>query len=192
MARIPIRRPLLLQQNGNMHLQKPPIADDATSLFQGGDLVFIGPGLAGVPAAGRLGLVPTTTAVPAESQVVWGISPDGSKTATQVPPEAFFGENHYCFSVEDAIIEMNITNAAGGVGDATVNNGAVGPQLSAVTLGAFYGIRTNAVNYVGVQMVDVSNTTNTLVQVVGIAPNQTTVDYNGRVLVKIPRAKLQG
>lgn len=183
MARIPIRRPLLLQQNGNMHLQKPPISDGANA-FSAGDLVQIS-------AAGALQLVPNTTAT-ALTKLVWGQTPDASHASTDTPPTAFFGENHYCFSVEDAIIEMNITNTAGGVGDASVNNGAAGPQLSAVTLGASYGIRTDAATYVGVQMVDISNTTNTLVQVVGLSPNQTTADYNGRVLVKIPRAQLQG
>jgi len=183
MARIPIRRPLLLQQSGNMHVQKPPISDGANAFVQG-DLVQLS-------AAGTLQLVPTTTAT-ALTKLVWGQTPDNSKVAADVPPVAFFGENHYCFSVEDAIIEMNITNAAGGVGDATVNNGAAGPQLSAVTLGASYGILTTAATYVGVQMVDVSNVTNTLVQVVALGPNQTVADYNGRVLVKIPRAQLQG
>lgn len=165
-----------------MHIQRNPVPDGANA-FRAGDLVQI--------SAGVLLLVPNTTAT-ATTQLVWGQTPDDSKLATDVPPVAFFGENHYCFSVEDATIEMNITNAAGGVGDATVNNGAAGPQLSAVTLGAVYGIRTDAATYVGVQMVDVGNTTNTLVQVIGISPNQTTADYNGRVLVRIPRAKLQG
>lgn len=190
MARIPIRRPLLLQQSGNMHLQKPPIPDGANS-FKAGDLVQL-------TGSGQLQLVPDSTAT-AGTRLFWGQTPDDSKAATDVPPVAFFGENHYCFSLEDAIIEMNITNGgtvaaktAAGVGDATVNNGTVGPQLSAVTLGASYAIRSDAVGYVGVQMVWVTETANPAVQVVGIAPNQTTADYNGRVLVKIPRAQLQG
>lgn len=182
MATAKIRRPTLLQQHGNLHTQRPPIPDSSNT-FVGGDLVQI--------SSGALLLVPTTSGT-ASTQLVWGQTPDDSKTATQIPPEAFFGQNHYCFDVTDAIIEMNITNSSGGVGDATTNNGAAGPQLSAVTIGASYGIRTDAASYVGVQMVDVSNTTNTLVTVVGIAPNQSLADYNGRVLVKIPKAKIQG
>lgn len=165
-----------------MHTQRPPIGDGGNS-FKAGDLVQI--------ASGVLQLVPTTTAT-ASTQLVWGTTPDDSKASTDVPPVAFFGETHYCFDVTDAIIEMNITNASGGVGDATTNNGAAGPQLSAVTIGAVYGIRTDATNYSGVQMLDTGNTTNTLVQVIAIAPNQSTTDYNGRVLVKIPKAKIQG
>lgn len=177
-----IRRPVLVQQYGNMNTQRPPVGDGANA-FKASDLVQI--------SAGALQLVPNTTAT-ASTQLVWGQTPDDSKLATDIPPQAFFGENHYCFDLTDGIIEMNITNASGGVGDATTNNGAAGPQLSAVVIGASYGIRTDAANNVGVQMVDVSNTTNTLVQVVGIAPNQSLADFNGRVLVKIPKAKLQG
>lgn len=182
MALIPVRRPVLLSQQGNLHTQRPPVGDGANTFYKG-DLVQV--------SSGSLLLVPNTSAT-ASTQLVWGVTPDDSKTSTQKPPDAFFGENHYCFDVTDAIIEMNITNTAGGVGDATTNNGAAGPQLSAVTIGASYGIKTDATNYVGIQMVNISETTNTLVQVVGLAPNQATADYNGRVLVKIPKAKIQG
>jgi hypothetical protein len=177
-----IRRPHTVQTNGNLFIQRPPISD-STNTFVAGDLVQI--------SAGVLQLVPNTTST-ASTQLVWGQTPDGSHTSTDIPPTTLFGENHYCFDVTDVTIAMNITNSSGGVGDATTNNGAAGPQLSAVTIGASYGIRTDATNYVGVQMLDVSNTTNTLVQVVGIAPNQSLSDYNGRVIVKIPKAKIQG
>lgn len=177
-----IRRPVLLQQFGNMNIQRPPVPD-GTNAFKAGDLVQI--------SAGNLLLVPATSAT-ATTQLVWGQTPDDSKLATDIPPQAFFGENHYCFDLTDAIIEMNITNTAAGVGDATTNNGGAGPQLSALVIGAAYGIRSDAVNFVGIQMVDVNATANTLVTCVGIAPNQSLADYNGRGLFKIPKAKIQG
>lgn len=177
-----IRRPLLLQQPGNMNTQKPPIGDGSNAFVQY-DLVQI--------TSGVLLLVPNTTST-ASTKLVWGQTQDSSHLSTDVPPVAFFGENHYCIDVTDQIIEMNITNSSGGVGDSVTNNGAAGPQLSSITIGASYGIRTDATNFVGVQMVDISNTTNTLVQVVGISPNQLLTDYNGRVLVKIPKAQIQG
>lgn len=183
MALAKIRRPLLLQQQGNMNVQRAPIADGANT-FVAGDLVQIN-------ASGQLQLVPNTSAT-ALTKLVWGQTPDSSKLATDIPPVAFFGENHYCFDPTDAIFEMNITNTAGGVGDATTNNGAAGPQLSAVLIGASYAIKTDCTNYVGVQMVNISDVTNTVVTVVGLAPNQTTADYNGRVLVKIPKSQIQG
>jgi hypothetical protein len=184
-----IRRPMLVQQYGNMNTQRAPVGDGSNT-FVAGDLVQL--------AAGVLLLVPDTTAV-ATTQLVWGQTPDNSKLATDIPPVAFYGENHYCFDLTDAIVEMNITNGgtvagktAAGVGDATTNNGTVGPQLSAVTIGAKYGIRSDAVNYVGVQMLWVTETANGWVTVVGIAPNQSLADYNGRVLVKFPKANIQG
>lgn len=165
-----------------MHVQKPPVSDGSNS-FTAGDLVQV--------SAGLLQVVPATSGT-ASTKLVWGQTPDSSKLSTDIPPVSFFGENHYCFDLSDAIIEMNITNTAAGVGDATTNNGAAGPQLSALVIGASYGIRLDAVNYVGIQMVNVNETTNTLVQCVGIAPNQSLSDYNGRALFKIPKAQLQG
>lgn len=177
-----IRRPYLIQQYGNMNTQRQPVPDGSNA-FTAGDLVQV--------SSGNLQVVPATSAT-ATTQLVWGQTPDNSHLATDIPPAVFFGENHYCFDLTDAIIEMNITNGSAGVGDATTNNGAAGPQLSALVIGASYGIRLDAVNYVGVQMVDTAATTNTLVTCVGIAPNQSLADYNGRGLFKIPKAKIQG
>lgn len=176
MAAIPVRRPTLLQQFGNMRRQKPPVTDGANS-FKAGDIVQI--------SAGALQLVPTN------GVLAWGQTPDDSKAAGLKPPEAFFGENHYCFDLHEAIIEMNITNTAGGVGDSVVNNGAAGPTLSSVVIGAVHPIKTDCANFVGVQLVNTSVNTTPLVTVVGIAPNQTTADNNPRVLFRIPQNLLQ-
>ena len=185
MARINIRRPQLLSQAGNMHAQKPPVPDGSNS-FSAFDLVQVN-------ASGQLQIVPNTSAT-ALTKLVWGMTPDSSKAPTDVPPTAFFGENHYCFDLTDAVIEMNLTNAAGGVGDASVNNGNAGPTMltAGFVIGGFYGLKNDATNYSGVQMVNVAETTNTVVQVIGVAPNQTTADFNPRVLCKIPKAQLQG
>lgn len=171
-----IRRPNIVQVAGNMARQRPPIGDGGNA-FYAGDLVYI--------ASGVLALVPT------DGVLVWGQTKDDSHTSTQKPPDAFFGENHYCESVEECTIEMNITNDAGGVGDATTNNGAAGPQLSAAAIGTAYGIHAGATDYVGVQMVNVEELTATLVTVVGYAPNQSLTDYNGRVLVRPIASKIQ-
>lgn len=177
-----IKRPVLLQQTGNMNLQRPPVGDGSNA-FKAGDLVQI--------VSGVLQLVPNTSGT-ASTKLVWGQTPDASHLSTDIPPVAFFGENHYCFDISEGIIEMNITNTSGGVGDSVTNNGAAGPQLSAVTIGASYAIKTDCTNFVGVQMLNISDTTNTVVTVIALSPNQSLTDYNGRVLVKVPKAQIQG
>lgn len=180
--------PAVLRKNQNMFVQKPPVGDGGNT-FPAGALVQI--------AAGVLVAVPSTTAgLNHASQYVYGQTPDASKAAGLKPPDAFFGENHYVFDISDCEIEMNITNAAGGVGDPTTNNGAAGPQLSAVTIGAAYGLKFGATNYADVHFVDLSKTVddgtagnNTVVRVVAIVEGQALTDYNGRVRVRIlPRA----
>jgi hypothetical protein len=183
--------PAAIRTNQNMFVQKPPVGDGGNS-FKAGALVQI--------AAGVLVAVPSTTAgLNHASQYVYGQTPDDSKAAGLKPPDAFFGENHYCFDIAPGEIEMNITNAAGGVGDAVTNNGAAGPQLSAVTIGAAYGIKFGATNYAVVHFVDLSKTVddgtagnNTVVRVVGIVEGQALTDYNGRVRVKILPRCVQG
>lgn len=191
MAIAKILMPAAIRQNQNMFVQKPPVGDGANS-FKAGALVQI--------AAGVLVAVPSTTAgLNHASQYIFGQTPDDSKAAGLVPPAAFFGENHYCFDLANCEIEMNITNAAGGVGDATTNNGAAGPQLSAVTIGAAYGIKFGATNFADVHFVDLSKTVddgtagnNTVVRVTAIVDGQALADFNGRVRCKILPRAVQG
>ncbi len=192
MAIAKILMPAVLRTNQNMFVQKPPVGDGGNS-FKAGALVQI--------SGGVLVAVPTTAAgLNHASQYVYGQTPDDSKAAGLKPPDAFFGENHYCFDLANAEIEMNITNAAGGVGDAVTNNGAAGPQLSAITIGAAYGIKLGGAGgtYPDVQFVnkdtivdDGTAGNNTLVRVVGIVEGQALTDYNGRVRVKILSRCLQ-
>lgn len=191
MAIAKVLMPASLRMNQNMFIQSPPVGDGGNS-FKAGALVQI--------AAGVLVAVPSTTAgLNHASQYVYGQTPDDSKAAGLKPPEAFFGENHYPWMLKDVELEMNITNAAGGVGDATTNNGAAGPQLSAVTIGAAYGLRFGATNFADVHFVDLSKVTddgtagnNTVVRVVAIVDGQSLADYNGRVRVRILPRCVQG
>lgn len=123
-----------------------------------------------------------------------GFCMEASATSAAVnPPTSRRNPNkHFPFNLRDVIFLMNITDASGNVG---VANSA--PQLSAVTIGQSYAIlRPTSGTYTGYQMLDSSDTTNTLVTVVdkpvlvdGVANVAAT--YNGIVAVKIIPSKLQ-
>lgn len=156
-----------------MNVQKP-IAPDSANTFKAGSLVYL--------VAGVLTLIAT------DGVLCYGQTPDISHAATEIPPQAFFGENHYCFSPLDAEFEINV----GAVSANALVIGASAQTIAAVTLGAVYGIATpTSGTYAGIQVLDPTDTTNTLFQVVGFVDGVLSDDYNGRVRVKIIPSKIQ-
>lgn len=172
----PIIMPRLVRQFGNMQAQKAPISDGGNSFLAGSLVVISSAVLAAVATAGVL---------------VYGWSPDESKTATQKPPDSFFGENHYPFTLdESAELEMNVGTISTNALVVGAANSAV--QQSSAVIGTSYGIgRATTGTYSGYQVVDTSNTTNLVFTVVGFPDNTAAADYNGLVRVKIVKACLQ-
>ena|SRR5436190_3974067 len=165
----PIRMPFLERRRDNLHIQKGVQPNGATA-FPAHSFVKLAAGI----------LVPCVTA----DVVAYGWCPDASHAATDVPPTALFGQNHWPFALNDTQFVMNITDSSGHIGQA---NGA--PQLSAAVVGTAYGLYRDANGY---QMLDVANTTNLFAKVVQLYPNQALTDYNGLVIVEILPAVLQG
>lgn len=170
MANIPISQPELVRQFGNLNVQRGVMSDGASE-FLAKSLVYITAGvIAAVPTAGVL---------------VYGWCADKSRLATDPVPEAIFGENHWPFSLNDAEIEINITNDAEEVG-------AAGPQLSSVAIGTAYGlVRLAAGADIGKQCLNVEDVTTTLLVVTGIPDGQALTDRNGRVRCKVIPSKIQ-
>lgn len=164
----PIRMPFFERRRDNLHIQKAVQPNGATA-FPARSFVKIAAGI----------LVPCVT----DDIVCYGWSPDSSHAATDVPPTALFGVNHWPFDVNGALFVMNITNASGHIGQA---EGA--PQLSAAVVGTAYGLYRNAG---GFQMLDVADTTNDFAKVVALYPNQALTDYNGLVIVELLPAVIQ-
>lgn len=168
--------PRLVRQHGNMQAQKPPISDGGNS-FLAGSLVVISAGvLIAVATAGVL---------------CYGWSIDASKSATDTPPTALFGENHYPFQLdENAELELN-------VGTVTANALVVGEaggaaQREDAVIGTSYGIaRATSGTYAGYQVLDPTNTTNLFFIVTGYPDRTNAADYNGLVRVKLVKAVLQ-
>ncbi len=174
----PILRPDLVRQFGNMFVQRP-IAPDSSNTFAAFSLVYL--------VSGVLTLVAT------DGVLVYGLTPDASKAATDTVPQAFFGENHYVFSPVDAEFEINVGHLSG---TALVVGAASSAKTPAdVVLGAEYGIATPTTGtYAGYQVLDPTETTATLFRVVGFVDGigATSTYANGRVRVKIIPSKIQG
>jgi hypothetical protein len=164
----PIRMPFLERRKDNLHIQKPVQPNGATA-FAARSFVKLAAGI----------LVPCVTA----DVVCYGWSPDGSHAATDQPPAALFGQNHWPFDPKDSQFVMNITDAAGHVGQA---NGA--PQLSSAVVGTSYGLLRDAN---GFQMLNTADTTNLFAKVIALYPGQALTDYNGLVLVELLPAVIQ-
>lgn len=164
----PIRMPFMERRRDNLHIQKPVQPNGATT-FQARSFVKIAAGI----------LVPCVTA----DVLCYGWTPDESHLATDKPPVALYGQNHWPFDPKDAIFVMNITNATGLIGQV-----AGGPQLSAAVVGTSYGLYRNAN---GFQMLNVADVTTLFAKVIGLYPNQALTDYNGLVMVEILPAVIQ-
>ena len=165
----PIRMPFFERRKDNLHIQKSVQPNGATA-FPAHSFVYIASGI----------LVPVLTA----GVLCYGWSPDKSHAATDRPPDALYGVNHWPFDPSQSQYVMNITDGTGHIGQA-----AGAPQLSEAVVGTSYGLFRDANGY---QMLDVDNTTNLFAKVVALCPNQALTDYNGLVLVEILPAVIQG
>jgi hypothetical protein len=165
-----IRMPFLERRRDNLHIQKAVQPNGATA-FPARSFVKLAAGI----------LVPCVTA----DVLCYGWTPDRSHAADEVPPQALYGQNHWPFDPNDAIFLMNITDAAGHIGQAS---GA--PQLAAAVVGTSYGLYRDGTT--GYQMLNVADTTTKFAKVVGYYPNQALTDYNGLVLVEVLPAVIQG
>lgn len=171
----PILMPDLVRQFGNMFVQKP-IASDGANTFKAGAFVYL---VAGV-----------LTLVPSDGVLVYGQTPDKSHAATEYPPEAIFGENHWVFSPLDAEFEINVGVVTAGA--LVVGEAGNAAQVEDVVLGGAYGIATATSGaHAGFQFLDPTETAATLFIVTGFVDNVTSTAYNGRVRVKIIPSKVQ-
>lgn len=174
---IPVAQPKLVKQDGNMNTQRPKFDEAASQVWLPSTLVTLTSGaLVRVATAGVL---------------LYGLSPDGSHAATDKPPVAFNAQTHWPFNLNDnAILEISITTGG------TVGSTATGAVPSAMTLGASYGLYTETAGGanlapIGQQMLNISDTTNTLFTYVGLPDTTLATDINARVLVTPIKSKLQ-
>lgn len=122
-----------------------------------------------------------------------GLSLDASKATAEInPPTAPYGDRHRPLNLKGQQFAISVSNLAGAIGQA---NSA--PQLSAIVLGASYGIvRIASGVFTGYHMLAADETTNTLFKVVdkpliyaGVAQDSTT--YNPIVIVQVIDSKIQ-
>lgn len=192
-----IQMPQIFQESGFfVPVQKDPVGEAASQSWLAGAFVYT----SGTGASVVLNMVPVN------GTVIYGQSPDaaigsGSPPVMLKPPQSLFGLMHYPFDPRDRIFAVNLH--AGGTGgtanDAVIGtvNGATwaggGTGGVALAPGQQYGICVPASGaYVKYQLLDVSNTTNKVFEIVALAPGFATSDANPRVLVKVIPTVLQG
>lgn len=188
-------QPFLREEAGGNHVcvQKDPLPEasglTSTTGWLAGSFVYT----SGTGASTVLNKVATA------GTVIYGQSPDSSaNTAAPVLPTKLFGLNHYPFDVRDRIMEINISGSVATIGTssgATYAGG--GTNGVALAPGQQYGIVTATTGtYTNYQLLDVSNTTQKVFEIVGLANTpqnpQTTTDNNPRVLVKVIASVIQG
>jgi hypothetical protein len=178
MADAAILKPDLVRTPGNMFIQKPAVYD-STNTFAARSLVKL-----------VAGVTPSVIACASDEVLVYGITPDNSKTATQIPPDSMFGENHYVFDIAGGEIEINVGHLSG---TALVQGAANSAKTPAdVAIGTAYGIAVPTTGvYAGIEVLDPTETTATLFTVVGRIDNVAQTDANGRVRVRPIAAKIQ-
>lgn len=166
----PIRMPFLERRKDNLHIQKPVQPNGATT-WPARSFVKL--------AAGVL-----TPCVTADTVCYGWCSEPSLGTPAQAPPASLYGLNHWAQDPSGPTqFIVNITDASGHIGQANA-----APQLSAVAIGASYGLYRDAN---GVQYLNVSDTTNLFFKVIALYPGQATTDYNGLVLVELVLAAIQ-
>lgn len=179
---IGLQMPSLVRQVGNLMTQRPIASDSSNTILKNAFVTL---------TAGVL------VAVATDGVLLYGWMPDSSHLATDIPPTALFGENHWPFSPVEAEFEINVAALSA---NAPVT-GASAKTIADVVLGGVYAIATATSGvYAGFQFLDPTDTTNTLFQVTAI-PGLTDPlmvpsfgvagDYNPRVRVKIIPSKIQ-
>jgi len=117
---------------------------------------------------------------------VYGLVPDGSKTATDSPVDAIWGQLHSCISPEpdQNLFIVNISNNNQLIGSGTTTQ-------ANVTIGESYGLLLGTGTYDGYNFLNVDNTTNDFFKVENYYTLDGTDAYNGRVICSINRAIIQ-
>lgn len=133
----------------------------------------------------------------AAATAIFGLAPQAARgSATLNPPDALFRDKHYPFDVRDIILAMTISNGSlsgANIGATGVTYAGGGTGGVALAPGQQYGLITlTSGTYDKFQFVDVTNTTQKVFEIVGLAPGMLTTDNNARVLVKVLTAALQG
>lgn len=172
----PIRRPFLERRSQNLQEQKTGFSS-GTNVFPANSLVYL--------TGGQLLAACATAAV-----ACYGWS-HGPNVVPGTPPPQALQQLVYPFDLSgQSLLVMSTTNNAGD--SANDGTAATAPALSTVVVGQTYGILnpTTGPNK-GIQMVNLQDTTNGLLTVVALYPNQNTGDLNGLVLVKVTATALQ-
>jgi hypothetical protein len=172
----PIRRPFLERRNLNAQPMKAGRACSGT--WPNNTFVYLnGSGL----------LLPVATA----GVSLYGWSHGPSTLTTDVPPVGL-PQPGVCFPFDasGSVFVLSVTDAA--VDTATTGTPASAPALSAVTIGGQYGIIVpTAGTLTGIQMLNISDTTNKLFTVIDVYPNQASTDLNPLVLCQVISTCLQ-
>ncbi len=170
---IPIQYPFLERRNGNLQEMKAGFPC-GSNVFPARSLVYL------TGSAGSQVLA----AIPTGGVALFGQAPAPSAPAVANPP--YFPYNKvYPFALdENSLIVMSTTNAAGD--SANAGTAASAPAISTIVVGQGYGILnpTTGPNK-GIQQLNLDDTTNKLLIVVQIYPNQATTDQNGLVLCRV-------
>lgn len=199
MALIPISMPFIREESGSNHptVQKDALPEAGSSSWLKGTLVYT----SGTGASTVLNKLATA------GTVIYGQSPDVSHTSgTGNWPDAPFGLNHYPFDLRDRILEINISGSQGTIGTTSGATWAGGGTNGvALAPGQQYGVLTPTSGvYQNYQLLDVSNTTQKVFEIVALAPGgpnlggtsfsstQSVNDNNPRVWVKVIPGVLQG
>lgn len=183
-AQAPLSRPVLWQSPGTPFATTLPAITDAANTFTANQFVKISSG--------------ALAAYVADDTAIYGLTTDDSHTATSEPYTAPYGQFHNPIALRGQTFLMNITDGSGNVGSGstTLNDVSIGTLYSARYLGS---IDTGCV---AIDASDSGTATKNIFKVVakfqssltgGVFPDgDATDDYNGRVMVEVIDAGIQG
>lgn len=132
-----------------------------------------------------------------DATACYGLCPDSAVgSGSSVVPNRLFGTQHYPFDCRDRVIEINAVGSSASGANIGTTNGVTwaggGTGGVALAPGQQYGlIVPTSGTYVGVNFLDVTETTAKMFEILSLAPGQATTDNNPRVWVKILEAMTQ-
>lgn len=199
MAAIAIQMPLVREEGPASNadgVMKDPLPEAAGQTWLKNSLVQV----VGTGAAAAL------QRCAADAILVYGQAPQQALGTTSPaillqPPQALFGLNHYPFDLLGRVLEINASNGSlsgANIGANGVTWAGGGTGGVALAPGQQYGLITlTSGTYSGYQMLDVTETTAKMFEIVALAPQvagvtQAVTDNNPRLWVKIILACLQG
>lgn len=193
MSQIGIRMPTLVSpKSGSPFITKEKLKEAASQSWLAGALVQV----TGTGASAKL------QRCAADATACYGMAPQAARgSGVLTPPDALFRDFHYPYDLDDCIIEINASNGSlsgANIGANGVTFAGGGTGGVALAPGQQYGIITlTSGTYSGYQLLDVTETSSKLFEIVRLAPNngsalQTVDDNNPRLWVRILRSALQG